>query len=97
VNWILQLLTPLFSFIARLFPSIPLQRPSSAPPAHPNNQQPPVLSGLFAAFLFLSQLVILGILLCILFYIVIRIILHIWGATTDDESEEEIRESLPMQ
>jgi len=97
VNWIGLLLTPLFSFIARLFPSIPQQSPSQAPPAHPNNEQPPSSLGILGVILFLSQLVILGILLCILFYIVIRIILHIWGATPDDESEEEIRESLSMQ
>src|SRR5207248_969291 len=63
VNWILQLLTPLFSFIARLFPSIPQQRPSPAPPAPPNNQQPPSSPGILGVILFLSQLVILGILL----------------------------------
>jgi hypothetical protein len=96
-NWIVLLLTPLFSFIARLFPSIPQQSPSPTPPAHLNNQQPPFLSNILAATLLLSQLVLLGMLLCILFFFVIRIILHIWGATPDDESEEELRESLSMQ
>ena len=67
------------------------------PPAHPNNQQPPFLSNILAITLLLGQLVLLLILLGILFFIVIRLILHIWGATPDDESEEEIRESLSMQ
>src|SRR5260370_5630475 len=87
VNWILQLLTPLFSFIARLFPSIPQQSPSQAPPAHPNNQQPPFLSCPFAPILFLGPLVFLGILLCLLFYVVRRIVLPTWGATPDDACE----------
>ena len=96
-NWILQLLAPLFNAIVGLSPSIPRQRPSPLPVSHPNNELPPFLSNLLAAILFLGPLVLLGMLLCILFYIVIRTILRIWGATPDDESEEEIRESLSMQ
>ena len=97
VNWILQLLAPLFNFIAGLFPSLPRLRPSTTPLLHPNNHQPPSVPGLLGATLFLGQLVLLGIVLCIVFYIVIRTILHIWSATPDDESEEEIRESLSIQ
>jgi hypothetical protein len=96
-NWIVQLLAPLFSPIVVLLPAIPQQGPLPTPHPHPNNQPPPFLSNLLAAILFLGPLVVLGMLLCILFYIVIRTILRIWGATPDDESEEEIRESLSMQ
>jgi hypothetical protein len=99
VNFILLLLTPLFSFIDRFFPLIasPQQSPLPLPPPRSNQGPPdPLLLLLAEIFILLSRLILLGMLLGILLF-VLRSILRRWRWTPDDESEEEIRESLSMQ
>src|SRR5205823_4728568 len=60
-------------------------------PAPSNGQTPPF--PYFRVIFLISRLVLLAILLVILFF-VIRAILRRWRMAPDDESEEEIRESL---
>jgi hypothetical protein len=99
VNWLLFLLTLPFSFIDRLFPLIPSPQhsPLPPPPLSSNHGPPdPLLILLAEIFMLLGRLVLLGMLLGILFFVLGRI-LRRWRWIPDDESEEEIRESLSMQ
>ncbi len=95
-NFILQLLSPLFHLFAKFFypvtpPSkgIPIPQPT---PSGGNAPPPPYL----AEILLITRLILLAILL-VLLYFVIRLILRRWRMAPDDESEEEIRESLSRE
>jgi hypothetical protein len=95
-DWILLLLAPLFNLIAKLFIPVGLPPPSAPLPLPPpSNGHPPPLPYLAEIFL-IARLILLTILLVILF-LVIREILRRWHAAPDDESEEEIRESLSRE
>jgi len=65
------------------------------PQTTPSGSHPPPLP-YFAAIFLIVRLVLLAILLVILFF-VIRAMLHRWRKAPDDESEEEIRESLSRE
>lgn len=95
-NWIFLLLSPLLKLIAMLFISapppprgVPLPRPA------PSNGHLPPLPYLTEIRLIIG-LILLATLLVILFF-VIREILRRWHPAPDDESEEEIRESLSRE
>ena len=95
-NFILLLLSPLFHLFSKFFypvipPSkgIPLRQPTAS-----NGHAPPPLY--FAEIFLIARLVLLAILL-VLLYLVIRGILRRWRMAPDDESEEEIRESLSRE
>lgn len=96
-NWLLLLLTPLNRVFGQLFPALPRQIRLPTPPSGSNNGLFPALPGFVEVIFLFGPLVFLGTLLIMLFYLVIRKILRIWGAAPADESEEEIRESLSIQ
>jgi hypothetical protein len=95
-NFILLLLSPLFHLFSQFF--FPMIAPSQGipfPKTTPSNGLPPPLP--YSAVIFLiGRLLLLVILLVILFF-VIRAILRRWRMAPDDESEEEIRESLSRE
>jgi hypothetical protein len=95
-NFILFLLSPLFQLFSKFF--LPMIAPSQGipfPQTTPSNgHQPPLPS--FAVIFLIGRLVLLAILLVILFF-VIRAILRRWRMAPDDESEEEICESLSRE
>jgi len=98
-NFILLLLSPLFNLLAKLsallsVPLLPPQQPLPAPRPAPNHGPPPL--PYLAEILLIARLVLLAILLVILFF-VIRGVLRRWRMAPDDESEEEIRESLSRE
>ncbi len=95
-NFILLLLSPLFQLFAKFFvPVIPPSQRVPLPQPTPINSHPPPLPNLAVIFL-IARLVLLAIMLVILFF-VIRAILRRWRMVPDDESEEEIRESLSRE
>ncbi len=93
-NWILLLLAPLFNLI-RVIPVVPPPQGAPLPLPPPSNGHPPPFPYLAEIFL-IAHLILLIALLVILF-LVIREILRRWHAAPDDESEEEIRESLSRE
>ncbi len=95
-NFILLLLSPLFHLFSKFFfPVIPPSQGVPPPQLTPSNGHPPPLPYL-TEILLIARLVLLAILLVILFF-VIREILRRWRMVPDDESEEEIRESLTRE
>jgi Domain of unknown function (DUF4129) len=95
-NFLLLLLSPLLQLFSKFF--FPMIAPSQGipfPKTTPNGSHPPPLPYLDVIFL-VARLVLLAILLVILFF-VIRAILRRWRMAPDDESEEEIRESLSRE
>jgi Domain of unknown function (DUF4129) len=95
-NFILLLLSPLFQLFSKFFfPTIPPSQGIPFPQTTSSNGQPPPLP-YFAVIFLIGRLVLLAILLVILFF-VIRAILRRWRMAPDDESEEEIRESLSRE
>jgi hypothetical protein len=95
-NFILLLLSPLLQLFSKFFfPMIPPSQGIPFPQTTPSNgHQPPLPS--FAVIFLIGRLLLLAILLVILFF-VIRAILRRWHIAPDDESEEEIRESLSRE
>ncbi len=95
-NFILLLLSPFLQLFAKFFvPVIPPSQGVPLPQPTPSNSHPPPLPNLAVIFL-IARLVLLAIMLVILFF-VIRAILRRWRMVPDDESEEEIRESLSRE
>jgi len=95
-NFILLLLSPLFQLFSKFFfPMIPPSQAIPFPQSTPSNSHPPPLP-YFALIFLIARLVLLAILFVILFFI-IRAILRRWRMAPDDESEEEIRESLSRE
>ncbi len=95
-NFILFLLSPLFQLFSKFFfPMIPPSQGIPFPQTTPSGSQPPP-PPYFAVIFLIGRLVLLAILLVILFF-VIRAILRRWRMAPDDESEEEIRESLSRE
>jgi hypothetical protein len=95
-NFILLLLSPLFQLFSKFFfPMIPPSQGIPFPRTTPSNDHQPPLP-YFAVIFLIGRLVLLAILLVILFF-VIRAILRRWHMAPDDESEEEIRESLSRE
>lgn len=94
-NFFLLLLSPLLNLLSRFFPMV---APSKVIPLFPstsiNSHSPPF--PYFAVIFLIARLVVLAILLVLLFF-VIRAMLRRWRMAPDDESEEEIRESLSRQ
>jgi hypothetical protein len=100
INWILLLLSPLFNLIAQFLTSL-IRPPQGASPSQPTQKHPnypiPLLPlGYLAPILLIARLILLTILVVILFF-VIRKILRRWHPAPEDESEEEIRESLSRE
>jgi hypothetical protein len=92
-NFILLLLSPLIHLFSKFFfPMIPPSQAIPHPQPTPSGGNPPSLPYL-AEILLIARLVLLTILLVVL-YFVIRGILRRWHMAPDDDSEEEIRESL---
>ena len=95
-NFILLLLSPLFQLFSKFFfPMIPPSQGIPIPQPTPSGGHPPPPPYL-AEILLIVRLVLLTILL-VLLYFVIRGILRRWRMAPDDESEEEIRESLSRE
>ncbi len=95
-NFIHLLLSPLFQLFSKFFfPMIPPSQGIPIPQPTPSDSHPPPLP-YFAEIFLIGRLVLLAILLVILFF-VIRAILRRWRMAPDDESEEEIRESLSRE
>ncbi|MGZ3609936.1 MAG: DUF4129 domain-containing protein, partial [Ktedonobacteraceae bacterium] len=95
-NFILLLLSPLFQLFSKFFfPMIPPSQGIPLPQPTPSSGHPPPLPYL-AEILLITRLILLAILL-VLLYFVIRLILRRWRMAPDDESEEEIRESLSRE
>ena len=95
-NFILILLSPLLHLFSQFFfPMIPPSQGIPLPQPTPSGGHPPPFP-YFAEIFLIARLVLLAILLVILFF-VIREILRRWRIAPDDESEEEIRESLSRE
>jgi hypothetical protein len=95
-NFILLLLSPLFQLFSKFFfPMIPPSQAIPFPQPTPSDSHPPPLP-YFAVIFLIGRLVLLAILLVILFFI-IRAMLRRWRMAPDDESEEEICESLSRE
>jgi hypothetical protein len=95
-NFILLLLSPLFQLFSQFFfPMIPPSQGIPFPQPTPSDSHPPPLP-YFAVIFLIGRLVLLAILLVILYFI-IRAMLRRWRMAPDDESEEEIRESLSRE
>ena len=95
-NFLLLLLSPLIQLLSKFFfPMVPPSQGIPFPQTTPNGSHLPPLPYLAVIFL-IARLVLLAILLVILFF-VIRAILRRWRMAPDDESEEEIRESLSRE
>jgi Domain of unknown function (DUF4129) len=95
-SFILLLLSPLFHlFSTFFFPVIPPPKGIILPQHTSSGVQPPPFP-YFAEVFLIVRLVLLAILL-VLLYFVIREILRRWRIAPEDESEEEIRESLSRE
>ena len=95
-NFILLLLSPLFHLFSQFFfPVILPPKGVPLPQPTPSNGYPSSFP-YFAEIFLIARLVLLAILL-VLLYFVIRGILRRWRMAPDDESEEEIRESLSRE
>src|SRR6266566_641965 len=95
-NFILLLLSPLLHLFSTFFFPVVLPPKGIPLPQHTSSDGQPPPFPYFAEIFLIARLVLLAILL-VLLYFVIRGILRRWRMAPDDESEEEIRESLSRE